>query len=63
MNENSSLLKVSSEGKLLTLDIKNENGQIIISSKEWEEAIRYSFTLSIVNDVYLNFLKSIDRLN
>ncbi|MEM9897129.1 MAG: hypothetical protein AAF789_12240 [Bacteroidota bacterium] len=63
MNKISPLLKVNAKGKLLTLDIKNQNGQIIIASKEWEEAIRYSFTLSIVNDVYLNFLKSVDRLN
>ncbi len=58
MSETSTLLKVNNSGKLLMLDIKNEKGQVLIASKEWEEAVNYAFTLSVVNDLYSAFLKS-----
>ena len=63
MNEVSKLLKVDTKGRLIVLDIKREDGQIVIPGKEWECAVIFTFTLSSVNNSYLDFLQKVEQMN
>ncbi|MEO9871822.1 hypothetical protein [Ekhidna sp.] len=60
MKDLSGFIKVSADGKLMMLDIKKENGQVIILGKEWEKAIEYACRFDIVSDLCNEMWKEVN---
>ncbi len=58
MNELSELLKIDSRGRLVTLEIRKENGTVVIPSKVDEEAINYLRIFDYVNKSCQEFWKN-----
>ena len=57
MSEKVSLLKVDENGRLFMPNLVRGDNEIIIHSKEWEEAVQYLSVLDSVNAIYKKCLQ------